>query len=125
MQPRLGQGSFRIGVLDVYGRACAVTHEHSLPALEAAHIKPFAEGGDHRIVNGLVLRSDIHKLFDSGYVTVAPDYHFEVSKRLRDDFENGRSYYPLNGREIHLPTRFTERPDPDLLDWHNQHKFLA
>lgn len=123
--PRLGQGSFRVGVVDAYGRACAVTDEHSLPALEAAHIKPYAEGGEHRVSNGLLLRSDIHRLFDQGYVTVTPEHRFEVSRRLREDFANGRSYYPLHGRVIHLPREVDDWPDPGLLDWHNRQRFLA
>ena len=49
IQPRLGQGVFRLSVTDAYGRACAVTDEHSLPALEAAHIKPYGQGGNHDI----------------------------------------------------------------------------
>jgi len=44
VQPRLGQGTFRIAVTSAYG-ACAVSGEHSLPALEAAHVRPYADGG--------------------------------------------------------------------------------
>ncbi len=123
VKPRLGQGTFRVAVLDAYGRACAVTSEHSLPALEAAHIRPFGEGGEHEIANGLALRSDIHRLFDKGYVGVTPEHHFVVSKRLKDDFANGRSYYPLHGREIRLPDRAEERPSPKWLAWHIEEKF--
>ena len=67
---RLGQGAFRILVTDAYNRRCAISGERTLPVLEAAHIKRFAESGPHFISNGLLLRSDIHKLFDSGYVTI-------------------------------------------------------
>jgi putative restriction endonuclease len=80
VKPRLGQGIFRVAVLDAYSRACAVTGEHSLPVLEAAHIKPYGQGGAHDITNGITLRSDIHRLFDLGYVTVTPDYRFRVSE---------------------------------------------
>ncbi len=45
------------------------------------HIEPFADVGQHEITNGVALRSDIHTLFDLGYVTVTPDYHFKVSER--------------------------------------------
>jgi putative restriction endonuclease len=72
VRPRLGQGTFRIATIQAYERACAVTGEHSLPALEAAHIRPFAEGGTHDVSNGLLLRADLHRLFDRGYVTVTP-----------------------------------------------------
>lgn len=123
VRPRLGQGIFRIAVTDAYGRACAVTSEHSLPALEAAHIQPFREGGVHEVSNGLLLRSDVHKLFDKGYVGVTPDHRFVVSKRLKDDFSNGRSYYPLHGHPIRLPERVEERPNKEWLEWHMGTKF--
>jgi putative restriction endonuclease len=58
--PRLGQGSFRIMVTDAYQRRCAVTKERTLPALEAAHIKPYNDSGPHDVRNGVLLRSDIH-----------------------------------------------------------------
>ena len=70
--PRLGQSSFRLAVLDAYGGACAVTTEHSLPVLEAAHMRPWAVGGEHELPNGLPLRRDLHRLFDLGFVTVGP-----------------------------------------------------
>jgi len=102
--PRLGQGIFRVHVLDAYGRSCAVTEEHSLPVLEAVHIKPYASGGPHAVSNGLSLRADLHKLFDRGYVTVDEQRRFVVGKRLKHDFENGRAYYALNGHSLKLPT---------------------
>lgn len=123
--PRRGQGTFRVAVTEAYERACAVTKEHSLPALEAAHIRPFAEDGPHAVSNGLLLRSDLHRLFDRGYITVSPEYRLEVSKQLKDHFHNGRSYYPLHGTEVSVPRSLTQRPDRELLRWHNEHKFLT
>jgi len=95
IRPRLGQGAFRIVVTDNYHRRCAVTRERTLPALEAAHIRPFAEGGEHEASNGVLLRRDIHSLFDAGYVTITPTLIFEVSRRIKEEFENGRQYYKL------------------------------
>ena len=46
VRPRLGQGAFRIIVTDLYGRKCAVTGEKTMPALEAAHIRPYADGAE-------------------------------------------------------------------------------
>jgi len=123
MQPRLGQGAFRVLVTDIYHRRCAVTKERTLPALEAAHIRPYSSGGTHEERNGLLLRRDIHSLFDSGYVTVTPDLHFEVSKKIREEFENGKHYYALHGARIELPDHLSHRPDPDALSWHNEHCF--
>jgi putative restriction endonuclease len=123
IRPRLGQGSFRIAVTDAYSRTCAVTTEHSLPVLEAAHIKPYADGGEHDITNGLLLRTDIHKLFDRGYVTVTPDHAFEVSPRLQKEFSNGKTYYAMHGRKIELPIKRENWPSTTLLQWHNESVF--
>jgi putative restriction endonuclease len=123
IKPRLGQGAFRVVVTDVYDRRCAVTWERTLPALEAAHIRPYSYGGVHEARNGLLLRRDIHSLFDSGYVTVTPDLHFEVSKRIREEFENGRDYYALHGQKIRSPQETDKQPDPSALAWHNENCF--
>jgi len=125
IRPRLGQGAFRVLVTDTYRRRCAVTGERTLPALEAAHIRPYSEGGEHAIPNGLLLRRDLHSLFDTGYVTVTPDLDFEVSKRIREEFENGGDYYALHGKMIYAPEDASQRPDPSQLAWHNENRFLG
>lgn len=125
VRPRLGQGAFRLAVTDAYGRACAITGEHSLPALEAAHIQPFAQQGPHLVSNGLLMRADLHRLFEQGYVTVRPDLRIEVSARLRADYSNGRTYYPLHGGSLSVPKATREQPDPALLRWHNESVFLG
>lgn len=117
-RPRLRQGAFRILVTDTYNRHCAVTGEKTLPVLQAAHIRPVAQGGMHRIENGLLLRSDVHTLFDRGYVTVTPDYRFRVSRRLREEWSNGRVYYDLQERSIWLPSASGLRPSQIELEWH-------
>ena len=123
--PRLGQGTFRVAVIDAYERACAVTNEHSLPALEAAHIRSYSHEGPHDVPNGILLRADLHRLFDQGYVTVTPELRLEVSERLRKDYSNGRSYYPLHGQALRLPPHPHERPSADFLRWHNERVFLG
>jgi putative restriction endonuclease len=125
VRPRLGQGSFRVLVTDAYDRRCAVTAERVLPVLEAAHIRPYAEGGAHRVDNGLLLRSDLHTLFDRGYVTVTPALHLEVSRRIREDFENGRDYYALHGRALRVPASAEDRPAASFLNWHNEVVYLG
>lgn len=117
-RPRLGQGSFRLLITDTYERHCAVTGERALPTLEAAHIRSIACGGQHRVDNGLLLRSDVHRLFDKGYVTVTPDHRFRVSGRLKTEFDNGALYYPLDGQEIWLPSNADQRPLREFLEWH-------
>ena len=119
---RLGQRAFQALVTDAYHRHCAATGERSLPALEAAHIRAHAAEGPNRTRNGLLLRADIHRLFDDGYVTVDPDLRFVVSPRLHEEFENGRVYYDyaLDGRSrATVPDRLTDRPEREFLEWHN------
>jgi putative restriction endonuclease len=125
VQPRLGQGTFRVAVTEAYSRACAVTGEHSLPALEASHIKPFAQSGPHAVRNGILLRADLHRLFDQGYLTITRDHAVEVSQRLRLDYDNGRTYFPLHGRAITLPTSLLDSPATEFLQWHNDNVFRA
>src|SRR5665648_756690 len=108
VQLRLGQGTFRIAVTSAYG-ACAVSGEHSLPALEAAHVRPYADGGVHALPNGLLLRADIHRRFDAGYVTVTPDYRFHVSHDLADDFR-GRPRVRALRRPRHHRAAHLHRP---------------
>jgi len=123
--PRLGQGSFQAAIIDAYARRCAITGERVLPVLEAAHIKAYAEGGEHRVDNGLLLRRDLHALFDRGYLTVSPEMEVVVSKRLREEFHNGEEYLAMTGHKLLAPTRPADRPSPQFLDWHNQHRFVA
>jgi len=121
--PRLGQGSFRVLVTDSYDRRCAITNERTLPALDAAHIKPFSADGEHRVQNGLLMRRDLHALFDRGYLTVTPGLALEVSRRIREEFENGRDYYRLHGNLIRSPANPLHRPSVEYLQWHNQNVY--
>ncbi len=119
VRPRLGQGTFRVLITDNFDRRCAATGEKALPVLEAAHIRPVAEGGQHRVDNGLLLRSDLHRLYDRGYLTVDPAHRLHVSGRLRRDFGNGEIYYPLENQEIRLPKGLDLRPNREFLEWHS------
>jgi putative restriction endonuclease len=121
--PRLGQGAFRVIVTDVYKRQCALTNSHVLHVLDAAHIRPYAEGGSHSPTNGLLLRQDVHTLFDRGYLTVSPDFHVEVSRRLKEEFNNGKEYYALQGKTILVPGNPAFRPSTEELRWHNENRY--
>lgn len=117
---RLGQGSFRVMVTEVYTRRCAMTGERTLPVLQAAHIKPYTLSGPHSTNNGLLLRSDLHILFDKGYITVGPDLDIEVSRSIKEEFSNGRDYYALHGKKLLItPTSVADYPDKAFLEWHN------
>jgi len=102
-----------------------MTGEKVLPVLEAAHIRPFADNGEHRVDNGILLRSDAHTLFDRGYITVTSDYRIEVSRRLKVDFDNGEQYRGWHGRNIELPPNSNYRLNREFLEWHNEQRFLS
>jgi putative restriction endonuclease len=121
---RLGQGAFRILITDAYSRKCSISGEKTLPVLEAAHIKPYAKSGPHFISNGLLLRSDLHKLFDSGYITINSEYRIEVSKKIKEEFENGRDYYKYHGSQLNnIPLKERDKPNLDYIDWHNNNLY--
>jgi putative restriction endonuclease len=123
---RLGQGAFRVLVMDAYKRRCAITGEKTLPVLEAAHIKPYALSGPHFISNGLLVRSDIHKLFDTGYVTITKDLKVEVSSRIKSEFQNGEEYYQYHGKKlVYLPERRADNPNEKYIEWHNENIYRA
>ena len=74
----------------------------------------------------LLLRSDLHTLFDDGYVTVTEDLRVEVSKRIKEEFENGREYYQHRGKPLVIfPGQPDERPSAEFLRWHNEHVYLG
>jgi putative restriction endonuclease len=125
-KPRLGQGAFHVLVTEAYERRCAITGEKTLPVLNASHIKPFSKFGPHEVRNGLLLREDLHTLFDHGYLTVTEDHHVEVSRRIKEDYGNGREYYAMHRRKLLiLPGREEERPAKEYLRWHNEQVYAS
>lgn len=123
---RLGQQAFQAMVLAAYGRRCAITGERIRPVLQAAHIRPVSQDGQNRVDNGLLLRSDVHTLFDRGYLGVDPDRRIHVSPRLRSEFDNGDSLYRRHGEPLTvLPARALDRPDRMALEWHMDVVFQA
>ncbi len=121
--PRLGQGSFRLIVTDSYARRCAFTNSPVLHVLEAAHIRPYSSGGTHAPSNGILLRQDLHTLFDRGYMTVTPGHRIEVSSRIKEEFHNGKEYYRLHGETMRLPEYGDRRPSAEFLRWHNDNVY--
>ncbi len=120
---RPGQRAFKLQLLDAYDRQCAVTTEHALPVLDAAHIQPYRGRDSDHPQNGIILRSDLHRLYDRGYLTITPDLELEVSRRLRDEFNNGRRYYDLHGKRIVVPDDPRLAPSRSALDWHASNVF--
>ena len=122
---RLGQQAFQAVVLGAYDRRCAVTGDKIRPTLQAAHIRPLPSGGEHRLDNGVLLRSDVHTLYDRGYLGVDTHHRLLVSPRLREEFGNGEQFYSRAGQTIALPERRADRPGTQFLEWHLDTVFQA
>lgn len=120
---RLGQGAFRNEILKNYRYRCAITGERTVPVLEAAHIRPYSEHQDHSLNNGLLLKSDIHRLYDLGLVSITPDRKFHVSPRIKEEWKNGRHYYELQREKINVPDDEYYHPNPEYLQEHYDKRF--
>lgn len=127
-RPRMGQGRFRRAVDEAYSYRCAVTGSGTYPSLEAAHIRDFAlDGGAHAVSNALLLRSDVHTLYDRGYLGIDADLRLRVSPELRAHGWNGVEFYEreTSGFRITVPESSHLQPDREALDWHFKTKFRA
>jgi len=112
---RRGQSAFRANLIQAYRSTCAISGCTDEAVLEAAHIRPHAEEPDYRTSNGLLLRADIHTLFDLYLVSVDPQKgRVAVAPELSD------TYRAFDGKPISLPTRDDDRPDPFGLMQHFQ-----
>ncbi|MVN78266.1 HNH endonuclease [Hymenobacter sp. HMF4947] len=118
---RVGQGAFRALVTQAYEKKCAISGEKTLPVLEAAHIQPFSQAGPNSVGNGLLLRSDLHKLFDKHYITIdADDKAVLISSRIKEEFQNGKEYYRFHGEQLKvLPKLLADQPALQYLQHHN------
>ncbi|BCQ30168.1 HNH endonuclease (plasmid) [Caballeronia sp. NK8] len=106
IKTRRGQRPFRDGLLAAYRRRCAVTGSMVDAVLEAAHIVPHAEKTDYKTRNGILLRADIHTLFDEHLLTVDTRYRVKLSKLLRHS-----EYGDLDGKSLKvLPERSEDQP---------------
>jgi hypothetical protein len=83
---RRGQPQFRQALFHAYGDRCAVSGTDQAETLEAAHIFPYAGVETNRVQNGLLLRADLHTMFDLGLWTVMPDFRVRLATSVRSSF---------------------------------------
>lgn len=112
---REGQSEFRSHLLNAYDSRCAMTGCKVVEILEAAHIKPYFGSITNRVDNGLLLRADIHTLFDKGLIWVDDGYVIRVSKRLFDS-----EYGALDGSKLLLPRNEAHHPHPEHVADHRR-----
>ena len=108
---RLGQLDFRRKLIDVYGGRCAITRCDVSETLQAAHIVPYLGAQSNATDNGLLLRADIHNLFDSHLLSIDPEtLTVCLAAKLL-----GSSYAMLQGVHITCPVAAVARPNPEGL----------
>lgn len=112
---REGQGEFRAALLDAYENRCAITDCAVIELLEAAHITPYRGPQTCRTDNGLLLRADIHTLFDKGLLWLEDDLSVKIAKQLR-----GSEYSSLNERRLRLPDDPACRPHVEHVARHRR-----
>lgn len=111
---RRGQPQFRKKLLEAYGGRCAITDCDCPDGLEAAHILPYRGDDTNHIQNGILLRSDIHTLFDIGKIGFAPISHkVVITKSL-----SGTVYGKLKGKKLRVPSQQDNRPNEEALRQH-------
>jgi hypothetical protein len=115
---REGQPAFKAALVDAYGGHCAVTGCAVLAILEGAHIRPYSSGGaaTNVVSNGLLLRSDIHTLFDRGLLWIDSNQRIQLDPEL-----DGSEYAPLRGQALRVPLQPAQRPHSDHLKHHRVH----
>jgi hypothetical protein len=112
---RRGQPLFRAKLLDAYGGRCAITGCSAVEVLEAAHVLPYRGEHTHRVDNGLLLRADLHTLFDCLLLWITPEHTVALAPSLLTT-----DYAELHGKPLHLPALEENRPYPAHLALHAQ-----
>jgi len=111
---RQGQGNFRKKLLEVYQGACVVTGYQVPEALEAAHIVPYMGKATNALSNGLLLRADIHTLFDLGLLAIDE----QEKAVVLDPSLRSSSYADLHGKRIASPSTSEALPSKLALEQH-------
>lgn len=110
---RQGQPGFRRALLRAYGGRCAISGCAIEPLLEAAHIHPYRGPQTNRVQNGLLLRADLHTLFDLHLITISEAHTVTISAALAPT-----EYARFDGHALALPVRAVDRPSEPALAWH-------
>ncbi|MBE9202562.1 HNH endonuclease [Synechocystis salina LEGE 06099] len=118
---RQGQEKFRRQLLDIYGSKCLITKCDVEKAIDAAHIIPYLGIQGNQIENGLLLRSDIHNLFDLGLIAIDPDtLCVKISSKIESNY-----YEKLNNRRLERTVDGHDLVACKYLRWHLNNIWLS
>lgn len=108
---REGQSEFRQEIAAAYNYRCCITNDSCPDLLEAAHIQSYISKASNHVQNGLLLRVDFHKMFDSGLLAIDSNYCIKVSPLVTSDY-----YQSFNGKRISLPNNMAHYPSKEALN---------
>jgi putative restriction endonuclease len=125
---RVNQSFFRSSILASYNNTCCITGMQQPELLIAGHIKPWSIDEKNRLnpQNGIAINGLHDKAFESGLITITPDYKIKVSPVL---FKQKNTqcidtfFLKYDNQPMFLPSRFF--PDIDFLKYHNQERFKS
>jgi putative restriction endonuclease len=125
---RVNQNFFRSTILASYNSTCCITGLHNPEILIAGHIKPWGLDEKNRLNprNGIALNALHDKAFETGLITILPNYKIKISTLLKKQSSNTsvKEYFlKYENEEIILPSKFL--PDPDFLKYHNKERFKS
>jgi putative restriction endonuclease len=126
VKTRVNQAFFRTMILASYNNTCCITGLQNSELIVAGHIKPWSIDEKNRLNprNGIAMNALHDKAFESGLLTITPEYKVKISPLLKQQKNNPavRDYFQLyDGKKILLPSRFL--PDIEFLCHHNQERF--
>lgn len=110
LSERLGQSDFRGQLMAAYAGRCAISECDISAVLQAAHILCYRGTHTNHVQNGVLLRADLHLLFDAGWVSIGSDYRISIHKSLV-----GSEYFRFNGKQLRLPLKRQCWPHPEAL----------
>jgi putative restriction endonuclease len=112
---RVGQAAFRRLLIDTYSHVCAFTGPQLEETLQAAHIQPYVDAESNHVRNGLLLRADMHVLFDLGLLTLSDDLRIQVSPKLKGRAPDVEG---LHGVKAALKNSLAIEPSPAAIAFH-------
>jgi hypothetical protein len=120
VKTRRGQPEFRSRLIAAYEGKCCFTGCDVAEVLEAAHIRAHSDETDYSVANGLLLRADIHTLFDLNLIAVDDRLRIRVSPELK-----ASEYWPLDGQSLRLPARFSDSPSAQSLAFRGKRLLMS
>jgi putative restriction endonuclease len=108
---RAGQSEFKAKILRTYNNMCCISGETIPELLEAAHIQEYRNYNSNHVQNGLLLRVDLHRLYDNRLLFIDREYLIHVSSLITSQF-----YRQYHGQKIRIPNSLSDRPSAEALE---------